>query len=167
MSIVAPPILTSRSTASMIGYVIRRLLQLLPVLLIASLLVWAMIYAVPGGPVAVIVGENATPEQIEAATERLGLDRPVLVQYATWLKSALLGDLGTSIHSREPVLKLIGQRLPATLQLAAAATLIALLLGVPRRRGQRAAGPAPGSTGSSAAGARWRSACRPSGSASC
>lgn len=115
----------------MIGYFIRRILQLLPVLLIASLLVWAMIYAVPGGPVAVIVGENASAEQVQAVTERLGLDRPVLVQYAAWLKGAFLGDLGASIHSREPVLKLIGQRLPASLQLAAAATFIALLLGVP------------------------------------
>jgi peptide/nickel transport system permease protein len=115
----------------MIGYITRRVLQLLPVLLIASLLVWAMIYAVPGGPVAVIVGENASPEQVRAVTERLGLDQPVLVQYAAWLKHALLGDLGTSIHSREPVLTLIGQRLPATLQLAAAATAVALLLGVP------------------------------------
>ena len=115
----------------MIGYLLRRILQLLPVLLIASLLVWAMIYAVPGNPVAVIVGENASAEQVRAVTERLGLDRPVLVQYAAWLKSALLGDLGLSIHSREPVLKLIGQRLPASLQLAAAATLVALLLGVP------------------------------------
>ncbi|MDQ4136223.1 MAG: ABC transporter permease [Pseudomonadota bacterium] len=115
----------------MIGYLVRRILQLLPVLLIASLLVWAMIYAVPGGPVAVIVGENASPEQVRAVTERLGLDRPVLVQYAAWLKGAFLGDLGLSIHSREPVLKLIGQRLPASLQLAAAATLVALLLGVP------------------------------------
>jgi peptide/nickel transport system permease protein len=86
---------------------------------------------VPGSPVAVIVGENASPEQVRAVTERLGLDQPVLVQYASWLKSALLGDLGASIHSREPVLKLVGQRLPASLQLAAAATVIALLLGVP------------------------------------
>lgn len=115
----------------MITYIVRRLLQLLPVLLIASLLVWAMIYAVPGGPVAVIVGENASPEQVRAVTERLGLDQPVLVQYAAWLKNAFLGDLGTSLHSREPVLTLIGQRLPATLQLAAVATIIALLLGVP------------------------------------
>jgi peptide/nickel transport system permease protein len=115
----------------MIGYLVRRILQLLPVLLIASVLVWGMIYAVPGSPVAVIVGENASPEQVRAVTERLGLDQPVLVQYASWLKSALLGDLGASIHSREPVLKLVGQRLPASLQLAAAATVIALLLGVP------------------------------------
>jgi peptide/nickel transport system permease protein len=115
----------------MTGYILRRILQLLPVLLISSVLVWAMIYAVPGDPVAVIVGENATPEQVKAATERLGLDQPVMVQYAAWLKSALKGDLGVSIHGREPVLHLIGQRLPATIQLAVTATVIALLLGIP------------------------------------
>jgi peptide/nickel transport system permease protein len=115
----------------MTAYVARRLAQLLPVLLVASLLIWAMIYAVPGGPVAAIVGENATPEQIEAVTRQLGLDRPVLVQYATWLGNALFGDLGASLHTREPVLRLIGQRLPATLQLALAATLVGLLLGIP------------------------------------
>jgi peptide/nickel transport system permease protein len=115
----------------MTGFILRRILQLVPVLLIASVLVWAMIYAVPGDPVAVIVGENATPEQVAAATQRLGLDQPVMVQYATWLKSALSGDFGNSIHSREPVLHLIAERLPATLQLAICATLVALLLGVP------------------------------------
>jgi peptide/nickel transport system permease protein len=86
---------------------------------------------VPGDPVAVIVGENASPEQVAEATRRLGLDQPVMVQYATWLKSAVGGDFGTSIHSREPVLHLIAERLPATLQLAVCATLVALFLGVP------------------------------------
>jgi peptide/nickel transport system permease protein len=115
----------------MTGYVARRLLQLLPVLLIASLGVWAMIYAVPGGPVGLIVGENATVEQIEAATREFGLDRPILVQYVAWLKNAMLGDLGVSIYSREPVLTLIAQRLPATVHLGIAATLVGLLLGMP------------------------------------
>ena len=115
----------------MTGYVARRLGQLLPVLLVASFLVFAMIHAVPGGPVAAIVGENATPERIEAVTRDLGLDRPVLVQYAAWLGNALSGNLGASLHTREPVLALIGQRLPATIQLALLATLIGLLLGVP------------------------------------
>ena len=115
----------------MTGYVLRRILQLLPVLLIASLGIWAMIYAVPGGPVGMIVGENATPEQIRAATEQLGLDRPVIVQYWSWLTGALAGDLGLSIHSREPVIDLIMQRLPATLQLGLSAIVIGLLLGVP------------------------------------
>ncbi|MEI6760438.1 MAG: ABC transporter permease [Betaproteobacteria bacterium] len=115
----------------MIAFILRRLLQLLPVLLIASTGIWAMIYAVPGSPVAAMVGENATPEQIQAVTVRLGLDRPVHVQYAAWLGSALQGDFGLSIQNREPVLSLIGQRIPATLQLGLAATLVGLLLGIP------------------------------------
>ena len=115
----------------MTGYVVRRLLQLLPVLLVASLGIWAMIYAVPGGPVASILGENATPEQVRELTARLGLDRPVLVQYWSWLVSALSGDLGRSLHTRDPVLHLIMQRVPATIQLGLAATIVGLLFGIP------------------------------------
>jgi peptide/nickel transport system permease protein len=114
-----------------IGYILRRLAQLLPVLLIASIGIWGMIYAVPGDPVAVIVGENATPEQVQAVRERLGLDRPVHAQYLAWLGNALQGDLGLSIQNREPVRDLIAQRIPATVQLGLAATVVGLLLGVP------------------------------------
>jgi peptide/nickel transport system permease protein len=114
-----------------IGFILRRLAQLLPVLLLASTGIWAMIYAVPGDPVAVIVGENGTPEQMQAVRERLGLDRPVLVQYFSWLGNALQGDLGVSIQNREPVRDLIAQRIPATVQLGIAATLVGLLLGIP------------------------------------
>ena len=98
----------------MTGFILRRIAQLLPVLLVASLGIWAMIYAVPGGPVGSIVGENATPEQVHAAIVRLGLDRPMLAQYWSWLGHAVTGDLGTSIQSREPVLGLIADRVPAT-----------------------------------------------------
>jgi peptide/nickel transport system permease protein len=115
----------------MIGFVLRRLLQLLPVLLLASTAIWAMIYAVPGGPIGAIAGDNASPEQIAAATAQFGLDRPVLVQYADWLWNAIRGDFGMSIRGRAPVLELIGQRLPATLQLAVAATIVSLLIGIP------------------------------------
>ena len=115
----------------MIGFVVRRLLQLVPVLLLASTAIWAMIYAVPGGPIAAIAGDNASPEQIAAATAQFGLDRPVLVQYADWLWNALRGDFGMSIRGRAPVLELIGQRLPATLQLAVAATIVSLVIGIP------------------------------------
>lgn len=115
----------------MIGFVIRRLLHLIPVLIAASALIFFMMYAVPGGPVAVLVGENATPEQIAEATRQFGLDKPVVLQYVDWLWRALNGDLGVSLHSRVPVLQLIGERLPATLQLAATATVIGLALGIP------------------------------------
>ncbi|MDX3808266.1 ABC transporter permease [Bosea thiooxidans] len=115
----------------MTAYVLRRLAQMLPVLLIASFAIFAMIYAVPGGPVAVIVGENAGPEEVAAAIRRYGLDRPMVIQYADWLGRALTGDFGLSLHSRQPVLQLIGERLPATLQLALAAIVVALAVGIP------------------------------------
>ncbi len=115
----------------MMGFILRRLAQLLPVLLIASTGIWAMIYAVPGSPVGAIVGENATPEQVQAAIERLGLDQPMALQYWSWLRNALVGDFGLSIQNREPVLDLIVQRIPATLQLGLAATVVGLLIGVP------------------------------------
>lgn len=115
----------------MIGFMLRRLLQLIPVVLLASLGIWAILYAVPGGPVGALVGENATPEQIHAVTVKLGLDQPVLVQYGRWLRHAAVGDLGVSLQSQEPVLGLIAQRLPATLQLGVAAIVIGLLLGMP------------------------------------
>lgn len=115
----------------MIGYILRRLAQVLPVLLLASVGIWAMVYAIPGGPVGMILGENATPEQIAALRAELGLDRPVIVQYWAWLTNALAGDLGVSLHSRQPVVSLIGERLPATIQLGLAATLVGLLIGIP------------------------------------
>jgi peptide/nickel transport system permease protein len=78
-----------------------------------------------------ILGENATPEQIAALRAELGLDRPVIVQYWAWLTNALAGDLGVSLHSRQPVVSLIGERLPATIQLGLAATVVGLLIGIP------------------------------------
>ncbi|HVR32246.1 MAG TPA: ABC transporter permease [Acidimicrobiia bacterium] len=115
----------------MIGYVGRRLLQLLPVLLIGSIGIFAMIYAIPGGPVGLIVGENATQEQIAAVTEQLGLNDPVPVQYGRWLTGALRGDLGTSIQIDQSVSSLIASRLPATFQLGAVAILFGVVLSIP------------------------------------
>ena len=115
----------------MTSYILRRLAQLLPVLLLASVGIWAMVYAVPGSPVGAIVGENATAEQIADTIQRLGLDRPLYEQYWSWLRGAMVGDLGQSIQSREPVLELIMARVPATLQLGLAAILVGLVLGVP------------------------------------
>ncbi|CAM5219467.1 Peptide ABC transporter permease OS=Bosea thiooxidans OX=53254 GN=ARD30_11475 PE=3 SV=1 [Bosea thiooxidans] len=115
----------------MTSYVLRRLAQMLPVLLIASFAIFAMIYAVPGGPVAIIVGENASAEEIAEVTRKFGFDRPMIVQYFDWLSRAITGDFGLSLHSRQPVLHLIGERLPATLQLALCAILVALAIGIP------------------------------------
>lgn len=115
----------------MTSYIIRRLAQMVPVLLLASIGIWAMVYAVPGSPVGAIVGENATAEQVADAIKRLGLDRPLYEQYWSWLSGAAVGDFGTSIQSREPVIGLIMARVPATLQLGLAAILVGLVLGVP------------------------------------
>ncbi len=115
----------------MTGYIIRRLLQLLPVVMIASVGIWAMIYAVPGTPVGAIVGENATQEQIQAAIQRLGLDQPMMVQFWQWFKGALVGNFGFSTQSRDPVLDIIVQRIPATVQLGIFAILVGLVLGIP------------------------------------
>ena len=115
----------------MTAYILPRLAQLIPVLFLASLGIWAMVYAVPGSPVGAIVGENATPEQIADTIKRLGLDRPLYEQYWTWLRGAVVGDFGQSIQSREPVLDLILTRVPATLQLGLAAIIVGLVLGVP------------------------------------
>ncbi len=115
----------------MTGYVLRRLAQMLPVLLVASLGVWAMVYAVPGGPEGMILGENATPEQVAALRAQLALDQPIVAQYWKWLTGALSGDMGKSIFSHQPVAALIAERLPATLQLGLCSILVGLLLGMP------------------------------------
>ena len=115
----------------MIGYILRRLTQLMPVVLAGSLCIFLMVHAVPGGPVAAMVGENATPERIAALSREFGLDQPIFSQYLQWLGRAIQGDLGISLHSREPVMALIAQRLPATIQLAILATLIGIAIGVP------------------------------------
>ena len=115
----------------MIGYVVRRVAQLLPVVLLGSIGIWAMIFAVPGGPVGAILGENATPLQIEALEEELGLNDPVFVQYGRWLGGAVTGDLGESIQSDDTVVGLIMSRMPATLQLGVASIVIGLILSIP------------------------------------
>lgn len=115
----------------MTGYIIRRLLQLLPVVIIASVGIWGMIYAVPGSPIGAIVGENGTQEQIKAAIERLGLDQPIMVQFWQWFKGAIVGDFGYSTQSRDPVLQVILYRIPATVQLGVFAIVVGLVLGIP------------------------------------
>ncbi len=115
----------------MTTYILRRLAQLVPVLFLASIGIWAMVYAVPGSPVGAIVGENATAEQIADTIARLGLDRPLYEQYWSWLRGAMVGDFGLSIQSREPVWGLIMQRVPATMQLGLSAIVVGLVIGVP------------------------------------
>jgi peptide/nickel transport system permease protein len=112
-------------------YVVRRLLSIFPVLWLVSVLVFALIHLVPGDPVLVILGSNAEPQQIELMRKRLGLDQNIAVQYWNWAIGILHGDLGTSIVSDESVAKLIWERMPVTISVAAAALLLSLAISLP------------------------------------
>jgi peptide/nickel transport system permease protein len=114
----------------MAAYVARRLLQMIPLLLGISIVLFAVIQAAPGGPEAALLESDRfiDPEVIEAYRERLGVDQPVPVQYARWIGGALRGDLGVSFSTTRPVSEMIVERLPATLELMGAAFLIAAVL---------------------------------------
>ena len=111
-------------------YIIRRLLQSIVVLLVMSLLVFLGVHVV-GDPVYLLVSPDADQAEIEATIRRMGLDRPVWEQYWFFLVNAVAGDLGRSFIFSEPALRLILQRMPATLELAVAAMLISVVLGIP------------------------------------
>jgi peptide/nickel transport system permease protein len=114
----------------MLSYVVRRLLQSFAVLAVMSLLVFAGVYAV-GNPMDILVNPQSDQNEIARATAALGLDRPLLEQYFIFLKHAAGGDLGRSFAFNVPAIGLILERMPATLELATAAMLIAVLLGIP------------------------------------
>lgn len=112
------------------AYVVRRALQMIPMTLGVTLVLFAVIQAAPGGPEAALLesGRFIDPGVIEAYRERLGVDQPVPVQYVRWLGAALTGDLGVSFSSTRPVVDVIVERLPATLELMGASFLLAALV---------------------------------------
>ncbi len=120
----------------MIAYTARRLLQMIPLLLGISIVLFAVIQAAPGGPEGALLesGRFIDPAVIEAYRERLGVDQPLHIQYVRWLSAALSGDLGTSFSTTRPVAEMIVERLPATLELMGAAfvfaAVVAILLGI-------------------------------------
>src|SRR5437764_12522475 len=105
----------------MARFLIRRLLLTIPVLFGVATLVFSLIHLVPGDPVQAMLGESASPADIAQLRTSLGLDRPLLVQYFTFLKGLAAGDLGTSLRTNQPVVAAIAERMPATIELAAAA----------------------------------------------
>src|SRR5437764_9674987 len=110
------------------GYLAQRLLGAIPTLVGVSLLTFLFIRLIPGDAIAARLGTSTalTPDQLASLRAYFGLDQPLIVQYGNWLGSLLRGDAGYSIRTGRPVLVEIAERLPATLELAAAAALIAI-----------------------------------------
>jgi peptide/nickel transport system permease protein len=115
----------------MLRFVVRRLLLLVPILLGLSILVFLWIRNLPGGPAIALLGERATPESIAMINRQYGLDKPVHVQYWSYLKRSSQGEFGESTRSRRPVVDEFKERLPATIELAVAAGLFAVIIGIP------------------------------------
>ena len=115
----------------MSGFLLRRILQMFLALLGVSIVVFALMHLVPGDPVRVALGTRFDQELYDALRERIGLDKPLIEQYFSWLGGALTGDLGVSFRNGQPVTTLILERLPATITLALAALAIALLVALP------------------------------------
>jgi peptide/nickel transport system permease protein len=113
------------------SFIIRRLLPLPLVLLGVTVLIFLISYVMPGDPVALELGERATPEQRVAMRQQLGLDQPLPIQYVRYLGGVLRGDLGISIVTKRPVLYDLQQTLPASLELTTAAIIFAVLIGIP------------------------------------
>ncbi|TML82121.1 MAG: ABC transporter permease [Actinobacteria bacterium] len=116
----------------MLRYIVRRLLLLIPILLGVSLLIFFWIRALPGSPAESLLGERATPALVQAYRKKYGLDKPIVEQYFTYLKTTAIDrDLGVSVASHRKVWTEIRQKFPATIELAAAAMIFAVAFGLP------------------------------------
>ena len=116
----------------MLKYIIKSILKAIPMLLAVSVIIFALLQAMPGDPLDMYLeNPSASPEAIEAIKRSYGLDQPVYIQYLNWLKGILTGDWGRSYMSRRPVLELIGEKLRPTLELSGTAFLLALIIAIP------------------------------------
>lgn len=115
----------------MLSLFLRRLALAIPTLLLITVFVFTLQQLLPGDPVLALAGEDRDPATLDAIRQRLGLNDPLPVQYLRWLGNALTGDLGQSLRTGEPVLIIIAQKLPVTLQLGIMAILIAMVIGIP------------------------------------
>lgn len=113
------------------AYVVRRLLGLIPVMLLVAVMSFLLIHIVPGDPAMVMLGNEASPEQVQALRQDMGLDRPLPAQFALWVSHVVQGNLGESIFLGRSVAQALTERLPATLQLALLALVLAVVIGIP------------------------------------
>lgn len=114
----------------MAKYILKRIIAAIPTLIVVSVLIFGLIRFIPGSPAQVMLGDDATPDEIAAMEVKLGLDQPIVVQYAKWMGGALTGDLGDSIYYHAPVLKIITERLEPTWLLVVYSILIGTILGL-------------------------------------
>src|ERR671932_2352354 len=114
----------------MLTFLAKRIAQLIPTLFFVSVIIFSLQQLLPGDPALIMAGEERDPEVIEQIRRQYRLDQPIPIQYLYWVKGVFTGDLGESMRLKEPVLHLIVQKLPVTLQLACMAMVIALLIGV-------------------------------------
>ena len=115
----------------MLGYIIRRILAIFPVMLIVAIFVFLLLRLTPGDPDAIIAGDMATPEQLERIREAMGLNQPIHTQFITWMGRLLQGDLGVSLISGTPVTTMVGQRMFPTINIALLTITIAVAIAVP------------------------------------
>ncbi len=115
----------------MTAYLLRRLGQAIPIALLVATLVFSLIHLIPGDPVEMMLGEGAERSEVERLRSELGLDRPLGVQYLSYMGGLVRGDLGRSLHYREPVASLLWERYPATIVLAIASMIVALAVALP------------------------------------
>ena len=113
------------------AYIIRRILATIPVMAVVGIFVFMLLHLTPGDPAAIIAGDYASPEDIKRIRAKLGLDRPIYIQFGTWVWQLMQGDLGISIFSDLPVSHLIAQRIEPTLALSVATIIMAVLFAVP------------------------------------
>jgi peptide/nickel transport system permease protein len=115
----------------MTSFLLRRVAQTTPIALLVCLLVFSLIHLIPGDPVEMMLGEGAQRSEVESLRRQLGLDRPVLEQFGSYLAGLLQGDLGSSLHFGEPVTRILARHYPATVQLALASMIVALAISLP------------------------------------
>jgi len=115
----------------MFAYIARRLLAAIPVIIMVAVVVFAMLRLTPGDPAAILAGDDATTEQLEQIRQSMGLDKPILTQFAVWVGQLVQGDLGQSLLSRKPVLDLIGERVGPTVALAVSVLIVTILVAIP------------------------------------
>src|SRR3979411_2343 len=115
----------------MLGYLVRRVFAAIPVLGVVALFVFLLLRLTPGDPAAILAGDNATPEQLERIRASLGLNDPLYAQFFTWVGKLVHGDLGVSLISNVPVLKMISQRVEPSIGIAVSTIILTILIAVP------------------------------------